>query len=52
MSRLAEIVRRPRTWAVVGMLILVNLLAVLLLPEEMSAYAIIVISLTGAVLIG
>ncbi|NUR89881.1 MAG: hypothetical protein HOY71_37870 [Nonomuraea sp.] len=52
MSRVKEIVRRPRTWAVVGVLIVADLLAFLLLPEEVSVYVVIALTLVGAVLVG
>ncbi|MEU5869254.1 hypothetical protein ABZ815_49385 [Nonomuraea sp. NPDC047529] len=52
MSRLTEILRRPRTWAVVGMLVVVDLLAVLLLPGEVSVYAVIALTMAAAMFIG
>ncbi|MFI7107532.1 hypothetical protein ACIBK9_14560 [Nonomuraea sp. NPDC050227] len=48
MSRLTEILRRPRTWAVVGMLAVVDVLAVLLLPEEVSVYAVTALTVAAA----
>ncbi|MEV8638404.1 hypothetical protein AB0395_42800 [Streptosporangium sp. NPDC051023] len=52
MNRLTAILRRPRTWAILGALALLDLLALLLLPEEVSVYAVIVITMVGGFFLG
>ncbi|MEV6864207.1 hypothetical protein AB0M44_24770 [Streptosporangium subroseum] len=51
MSRLRAALRKPRTWAVIAVMAALMFAVILLLPEDISIYAVIAIAAVGSMLI-